>query len=133
MDNNMKLPDWIAITGFLAAALLALPSGATAASPETPNHASAKSNAKQIRHDPAFRAGYDDGYRQGANDSLRNSNVYRDESGAVYENASDGYAAQYGDLQQYRKLFRLGYVDGYKAGWDFNVGQYCGMCGPGGP
>jgi hypothetical protein len=90
-------------------------------------------NVKLIQQDPAYRAGYDDGYRQGANDSEANSTTYDDESGSVYEDATNGYNAQYGDPEKYRKLFRLGYIAGYKAGWDFNAGRYCGNCGPGGP
>ncbi len=92
-----------------------------------------KPNENLIRQDPAFRAGYDDGYRRGANDSMANSNTYNDENSSLYELATNGYSASYGDLKKYRKLFRLGYIDGYKAGWDFNSGQYCGSCGPGGP
>ncbi len=64
---------------------------------------------------------------------MANSNTYNDESSSTYQLASNGYSAQYGDLQRYKELFRLGYIDGYKAGWDFNAGQYCGTCGPGGP
>ena len=91
------------------------------------NHA--QNNASSISHrvnrkDPAFRAGYDDGYRQGASDSAALSNRYSDESGPLYEQAIDGYTPQYGDRQAYQRLFRQGYVAGYKAGWDFNSGQY---------
>ena len=89
---------------------------------------------KEIRHDPAFRKGFNDGYRQGANDSEALSNVYKDEVGPLYEQASDGYIPEYGDLASYQKLFRLGYVDGYKDGWDFNAGQYTPFgAGGGGP
>lgn len=85
---------------------------------------------KAMRHDPAFRAGYDDGYRAGANDSQYNSNSYNDEVGPVYDQAIDGYTAQYGDKTQYQKLFRLGYIAGYKDGWDFNAGRYPAFGGP---
>lgn len=87
---------------------------------------------KEMRHDPAFRAGYDDGYRVGANDSAALSNAYKDEMGPLYDEATDGYTPQYGDKADYQKLFRLGYVAGYKAGWDFNAGQYTSSFGPGG-
>ena len=91
-------------------------------------------NLKLVRHDPAFRAGFDDGYRQGANDSAALSNAYQDEAGRLYDQATDGYTLQYGDQEAYQKVFRLGYVAGYKAGWDFNAGQYCALgCGGGGP
>jgi len=89
---------------------------------------------KVDRKDPAFRAGFDDGYRQGANDSQALSSAYADESGPNYEQATDGYTTQYGDREAYQKLFRLGYVKGYKAGWDFNAGMYsCFGAGGGGP
>jgi len=95
------------------------------------NDASA-AQSKATRHDPAFRAGYMDGYRQGSNDSEALSNGYRDESGPLYEQATDGYTPQYGDQATYQKLFRQGYVEGYKAGWDFNSGQYNPLGGGGG-
>jgi hypothetical protein len=88
--------------------------------PKSPSSVRAKVN----RHDPAFRAGYMDGYRQGSNDSAALSNAYKDESGPVYDLADDGYNSQYGELSAYQKMFRLGYIEGYKAGWDFNSGQY---------
>ena len=76
------------------------------------------------RHDPAFRAGFMAGYREGSNDSEALSNSYRDESGPVYSEALDGYTPQYGDQAAYQQLFRRGYIAGYKDGWDFNSGQY---------
>jgi len=85
-------------------------------------------NASQVqrkvsRKDPAFVAGYDEGYRQGGNDSQALAN-YSDESGPAYVQATDGYTAQYGDREAYQQRFRLGYIEGYKAGWDFNAGRY---------
>lgn len=113
-------------TLLLAVALLSLPATALAA-----NHRDhAKSKVHINRKDPAFVQGYEDGYRQGSNDAHALSNVYRDESGPVYEQASDGYSAQYGDQEAYRRRFRRGYIDGYKAGWDFNAGAY-GVLGVG--
>jgi len=89
---------------------------------------------KEIRHDPAFRAGFTDGYHQGSNDCEALSNSYNDEAGPMYQQASDGYTPQYGDLTTYQKLFRLGYIAGYKDGWDFNAGQYPPFgAGGGGP
>ncbi|MFZ3211788.1 MAG: hypothetical protein WA188_09745 [Terriglobales bacterium] len=87
---------------------------------------------KVNRHDPAFRAGYMDGYRRGANQSEALALAYDDQSGPTYEQAIDGYAPQYGDQAAYQKLFRLGYIEGYKAGWDFNSGQYNSLGGGGG-
>jgi len=84
------------------------------------------------RHDPAFRAGYMDGYRQGANDCEALANGYNDESGPLYDQALDGYTPQYGDPAAYQSLFRMGYIAGYKAGWDFNAGQYNSLGGGGG-
>jgi len=87
---------------------------------------------KVNRHDPAFRAGYMDGYRQGANQSEAIALAYNDQSGPTYEQAIDGYTPQYGDRTTYQTLFRLGYIEGYKAGWDFNAGQYNSLGGGGG-
>lgn len=95
------------------------------------NDASA-ANLKVIRHDPAFRTGYMDGYHQGYSECEANSNSYSDESGPLYDEAIDGYTPQYGDQATYQKLFRLGYIEGYKAGWDFNAGKYNPMGGVGG-
>jgi len=81
------------------------------------------SHAKVNRKDPAFVSGYDEGYRQGGNDSEALAN-YNDQGGAVYAQATYGYTAQYGDKEIYQQRFRLGYVAGYKAGWDFNSGLY---------
>ena len=94
------------------------------------HHKESKEPTKAMRQDPAFRAGYDDGYRAGANDSQYNSNSYNDEVGPVYDQAIDGYSSLYGDKTQYQKLFRMGYVAGYKAGWDFNAGRYPPFGGP---
>ncbi len=104
------------------------------ATPAKRNKDSSAARLKEIRHDPAYRAGFDDGYRQGANDSAALSNSYKDEMGPLYDEASDAYTTQYGDRAAYQKLFRQGYVAGYKEGWDFNAGQYCPQgCGGGGP
>ncbi len=83
---------------------------------------SGAAHAKVNRHDPAFRTGYMDGYRQGSNDSEAFSNSYNDESGPLYDEALDGYTPQYGDQAAYQKLFRQGYIEGYKSGWDFKAG-----------
>ena len=79
---------------------------------------------KVNRHDPAFRAGYMDGYRQGSNASEALAAGYNDQGGPLYSEALDGYTPRYGDQAAYQKLFREGYIRGYKDGWDFNSGQY---------
>ena len=81
------------------------------------------SHAKANRKDPAFVSGYNEGYRQGGNDSEALAN-YNDQGGPAYQQAIDGYTAQYGDKEVYQQRFRLGYTAGYKAGWDFNSGLY---------
>ncbi len=91
-------------------------------SPSKDHHDPSAAHSKVDRHDPAFRTGYMDGYRQGSNDSEAFSNSYNDESGPVYDEALDGYTPQYGDQATYQKLFRLGYIAGYKDGWDFKAG-----------
>jgi hypothetical protein len=108
-------------------------SAAQSPSPPAPAMKSPIVPPKPNANDPAYRAGYDNGYRLGANDSEANSNTYNDESGPIYALATKGYSPQYGDTEKYQELFRLGYIAGYKAGWDFNAGEYCGTCGPGGP
>jgi hypothetical protein len=87
-------------------------------------HNDASAANKVNRHDPAFRAGYMDGYRQGANESAALAAGYNDQSGPAYEQAIDGYTPQYGDRTTYQTMFRLGYIAGYKSGWDFNAGRY---------
>jgi len=92
----------------------------------------ASSNHNQLklsRKDPAFVAGYDDGYRQGANDSHALANAYNDEGTPTYQDATDGYSPGYGDRAAYQQRFRAGYIDGYKAGWDFNAGMYSPLGG----
>jgi hypothetical protein len=94
----------------------------------SPNKHQAHNNASKAQHkvnrkDPAFVAGYDEGYRQGANDSHALAN-YNDQGGPAYVQATEGYTAQYGDKEVYQQRFRLGYIEGYKAGWDFNAGMY---------
>ncbi len=81
---------------------------------------------KLIRRNPAYRAGHKRGFQQGANDSAANSNSYNDEVSP--EVTMDGYSAQYGEPERYRELFRLGYIAGYKEGWDYNAGRYCATC-----
>ncbi len=109
----------------ICAVLLSLTFVASAfAAPRKHPSDSGAAKRKAIRHDPAFLAGYMDGYRQGANDSAALSNAYRDESGPLYDQALDGYTPKYGDEAAYQKLYRQGYIEGYKAGWDFNSGQY---------
>jgi hypothetical protein len=89
------------------------------------HHKDPKTTGPKInRHDPAFRTGFMDGYRQGSNDSEALSTSYRDESGAFYSEAVDGYTPQYGAQAAYQQVFRQGYIAGYKDGWDFNSGQY---------
>lgn len=94
-----------------------------------PHKNAGKAHLKVNRKDPAFVAGYDDGYRQGGNDSHALAN-YSDESDPIYQQATDGYTTQYGDKETYQQRFRLGYIEGYKAGWDFNAGMYNPL-GPG--
>jgi len=105
----------------LAAVALALP--AFGARNQTPTAASL-AGRKINRKDPAFAAGYEHGYRQGATSSAALSSSYNDQGGPVYDEAIEGYTPQYGDLGTYQRLFRYGYIAGYKAGWDFNSGQY---------
>ncbi len=103
-------------------------------SPAKHHHDSHTATLKVNYHAPAFRTGYMDGYREGANDSAALSNAYRDESGPTYDQALDGYMPQYGDEVAYQGLFRQGYSEGYKAGWDFNSGQFNPLgAGGGGP
>ena len=93
-----------------------------------------QSKHKQVRQDPAYRAGFDDGYREGGKDASGQSNAYKDQASPLYQDASDGYTPKYGDRESYQKLFRDGYRAGYKQGWDFYAGQTCPLgCGGGGP
>ncbi len=62
----------------------------------------------------------------GGRDSAANSNSYNDQVSS--EVAMDGYSARYGEPEKYQELFRLGYIAGYKEGWDYNAGRYCATC-----
>lgn len=94
----------------------------------------AKAKEKINRHDPAFRNGYKDGWREGARDAAALSSTYNDHSDALYADANDGYTHQYGDYEAYRRLFRHGFEDGYRDGWNYNAGYYCPFgCAGGGP
>lgn len=108
----------------VCALLLGFAFAASAFGSPAKHHDASAANSKINRHDPAFRVGYMDGYRQGSNDSAALSNSYSDESGPLYDQALDGYTPQYGDQATYQQMFRQGYIEGYKAGWDFNSGQY---------
>ncbi len=110
--------------GLILIGVLLLPAFAVAA--HHPRH-------KVNRKDPAFVHGYDDGYRIGAQDSQALSNAYRDQTGTLYEQATDGYTPNYGAQEIYQRRFRRGYSEGYKAGWDFNAGQYSPLGTGGGP
>ncbi len=92
-------------------------------SPDKHHNNASKVQLKVSRKDPAFVAGYDEGYRQGGNDSHAFAN-YNDQGGSAYAQATDGYTALYGGKEAYQQRFRLGYIAGYKAGWDFNAGMY---------
>jgi len=90
------------------------------------NHGQKNAGSPQLkvnRKDPAFVAGFDDGYRRGANDSQALAN-YNDQGAASYQDATDGYSAQYGEKAVYQQRYRLGYIAGYKSGWDYNAGMY---------
>ena len=93
------------------------------------HHNNASQVQRKVSHkDPAFVAGYDEGYRQGANDSQAFAN-YDDQGGSAYAQATDGYTPPYGDKEVYQQRFRLGYISGYKSGWDFNDGRYSPLAG----
>jgi len=90
------------------------------------NHGQKNASSTQLkvnRKDSAFVAGFDDGYRRGANDSQALAN-YNDQGTASYQDATDGYTAQYGEKALYQQRYRLGYIAGYKSGWDYNAGMY---------
>lgn len=110
---------------FLSVLLIAItfPLDGFASSNRTQNNAE-QVHLKVSGKDPAFVAGYDEGYRQGAFDSETLANAYRDEAGPIYRRANDGYTPRYGDQAAYQRRFRRGYSEGYEQGWDFNAGQY---------
>ncbi len=110
--------------GMILVGLLVFPTFAAAAHHHRP---------KENRKDPAFVQGYNDGYRIGAQQSQALSNAYRDQTGELYEQATDGYTPKYGPEETYKRRFRRGYIEGYKAGWDYNAGQYSPLGTGGGP
>src|SRR5437870_5801027 len=64
----------------------------------------------------AYDTGYREGLDNGLNDARRGREFNYARAGA-YRDADDGYSRSLGDRDEYRRVFRQGYVAGYTEGY----------------
>ncbi|MBL8148915.1 MAG: hypothetical protein JNN15_03185 [Blastocatellia bacterium] len=65
----------------------------------------------------AFNNGYQIGYGQGANDRSY-GNRYDVSRNKAYRDGDSGYRDSFGDKDDYKRIFRSGYEQGYRDGYD---------------
>jgi hypothetical protein len=64
----------------------------------------------------ALNAGYNNGIEEGRKDRRRGERFeFRDESD--YQRATEDYSSRLGDRELYRRFFREGFANGYRAGF----------------
>jgi len=66
------------------------------------------------------RVGFDQGYRDGlakAQEDVRDDDRYDPARHGWYKSADRGYASRYGDKDDYRSVYRSGFVQGYDDGY----------------
>ena len=64
----------------------------------------------------ALNAGYNNGIEEGRNDRRRGERFdFRDEGD--YQKATEDYSSRLGDRELYRRYFREGFANGYRAGY----------------
>jgi hypothetical protein len=66
------------------------------------------------------RAAYDNGYREGLTEGERAGSrreTPRYENTRTWQRADKGYNRSYGELERYRQQFRVGFSEGYQAGY----------------
>ena len=74
------------------------------------------------------RAAYDNGYREGLKEGERdgrNRSVRRYEDNRTWQRGDKGYNRSFGDVERYRQQFRVGFTEGYQAGYA-RYGQVAG-------
>ena len=68
------------------------------------------------QQEPAFAAGYDEGYQEGLADRKRGDR-YDPVDSRQYRDGDQGYADTYGSKDAYRNNYRAGFRQGYEAGY----------------
>ena len=79
------------------------------------------------------RAAYDNGYREGLKEGERDGrsrSVRRYEDNRTWQRGDKGYNRSFGDVERYRQQFRVGFSEGYQAGYA-RYGQVTGGYGNG--
>ena len=66
--------------------------------------------------EPAFAAGFEDGYERGLGDG-RDGERYDPVRHREYRDAENGYTASYGSKDAYRNNYRAGFRQGYEEGY----------------
>jgi hypothetical protein len=64
----------------------------------------------------AYENGYRDGVKEGEKDG-RKRDVYRYEDNRTWQRGDKGYNRSFGDIERYRQQFRVGFAEGYQAGY----------------
>lgn len=80
-------------------------------------HPDAKAQAAESdKQSLAFRNGFQDGWIAGE-EAWANSGPFRLNSNEQYSKASHGYADNLGDKNEYKRLYRKGFEEGYSVGY----------------
>ena len=90
-------------------------------------HPSYSDEARQPYYE-SRRAAYDNGYREGLKEGERdgrNRSVRRYEDNRTWQRGDKGYNRSFGDVERYRQQFRVGFTEGYQAGYA-RYGQVAG-------
>jgi len=79
------------------------------------------------------RGAYDNGYREGVAEGERDArqrNARRYQDSRTWQRADRGYNRSYGDSERYRQQFRIGFAEGYQAGYARSGGYGNGRAVP---
>ncbi len=71
---------------------------------------------RQVHNNPAAAAGYDDGYRQGLDDA-RDGDRSDPVRARNYRSADRGYDRRYGSKDEWKRIYREGFMSGYQRGY----------------
>jgi len=73
-------------------------------------------NGQSGYNNPGFDIGYRDGVAMGQKDSQKRKS-FRPQNNDRYEDADNGYNKSYGDKNQFKRLYREGFLRGYSDGY----------------
>jgi len=82
-------------------------------------HAAYAADARQPYYE-SRRAAYDNGYREGLAEGERDGRRHETrpyQNNRTWQRADKGYNRSYGDMDRYRQQFRIGFSEGYQAGY----------------